>query len=349
MSLEETETAVGAASGLREWDGLPAGLLEREAAELADVLGGPALLHIPGRKGPPVFVSVLLHGNETTGWEAVRTVLRRYADRVLPRAVSLFVGNVAAAREGARYLPGQSDFNRIWGGGEAPEARMAEEVLDRLAEQGVFAGVDIHNNSGRNPHYACVNRLDHRFLHLATLFSRTVVYFRRPETTLSNNLAELCPAVTVECGEPGRPDGVAHAAELLEAVLHLGELPATRLPPQDYDLFHTVARVTLPPGVTADFSRGDLLLRGDLDHLNFVELPPGTGFGQVRAGVERASQVLEARSEDGEEVADRYFWIDGPELRTRQRVMPAMLSRDPVIIRQDCLCYLMERLPPVEG
>ncbi len=226
---------------------------------------------------------------------------------------------------------------------------MAAQVLARVAERGVFAAVDIHNNSGRNPHYACINRLDHRFLHLATLFGRTVVFFTRPETVLSNALADLCPAVTVECGEPGQREGVAHAAELLEAVLHLGELPATRVPPQDYDLFHTVARVTLPPAVTANFDRGDLLLRADLDHLNFVELPPDTGLGQVRPGVERAGEVLEARTEDGTEVADRFFWVDGPELRTRPRVMPSMLSRDPVIIRQDCLCYLMERLPPVDG
>jgi hypothetical protein len=26
-------------------------------------------------------------------------------------------------------------------------------------------------------------------------------------------------------------------------------------------------------------------------------------------------------------------------------VMPAMLTRDERVIRQDCLCYLMERLP----
>jgi hypothetical protein len=32
------------------------------------------------------------------------------------------------------------------------------------------------------------------------------------------------------------------------------------------------------------------------------------------------------------------------EIALRQRLMPAMLTRDERVIRQDCLCYLMERL-----
>ena len=53
-------------------------------------------------------------------------------------------------------------------------------VVDIMRERGVFASIDLHNNTGSNPHYACVNRLDNRYLHLATLFARTVVYFLRP-------------------------------------------------------------------------------------------------------------------------------------------------------------------------
>jgi len=40
----------------------------------------------------------------------------------------------------------------------------------------VFASVDIHNNTGLNPHYGCVTALRHASLHLAAMFSRTVVY-----------------------------------------------------------------------------------------------------------------------------------------------------------------------------
>jgi hypothetical protein len=33
------------------------------------------------------------------------------------------------------------------------------------------------------------------------------------------------------------------------------------------------------------------------------------------------------------------------ELLTRRVVMPSMLTLDERVIRQDCLCYLMERFP----
>jgi succinylglutamate desuccinylase len=128
-----------------------------------------------------LFVSVLLHGNETTGWQAVRQLLRCYRERELPRSLSLFIGNVRAARYGQRRLDGQPDYNRIWGPGSTPEHAMAEAVLRQMRQRGVFASVDIHNNTGTNPHYACVNYLDPSTLHLATLFGRTVLYFRRPE------------------------------------------------------------------------------------------------------------------------------------------------------------------------
>ena len=50
---------------------LPENLLNKEAHELVNVLAGPTLIHLPGENIQPLFISVLLHGNETTGWEAV--------------------------------------------------------------------------------------------------------------------------------------------------------------------------------------------------------------------------------------------------------------------------------------
>jgi hypothetical protein len=34
----------------------------------------------------------------------------------LPRSLSLFVGNTAAAEQGVRHLPEQPDYNRVWPG-----------------------------------------------------------------------------------------------------------------------------------------------------------------------------------------------------------------------------------------
>jgi len=342
------DSPVSSAPTLDEREHLPAGLLDCRADELAHYLDGPTLFHIAGRREPPLFVSVLLHGNETTGWEAVRRVLARYGTGELPRSLVLFVGNVTAAEAGLRSLPGQPDYNRIWRGEGTPEHDVAAAVWQRMAERGLFASIDIHNNTGRNPHYGCINRLDPRYLRLATLFSRTVVYFIRPDAVQSNAFAELGPAVTVECGRPGEERGEAHAADLVDAALNLSELSSESVPSHDYDLFHTVATVTVPPDLDFGFESGDLVLRSDLDRLNFVELPAETGLGAVSASTTTADAVVAACSEAGEDVTGRYFTIDGGELRTRLPVMPSMLTHDPAIIRQDCLCYLMERMPPMD-
>ncbi|MDX1592630.1 MAG: M14 family metallopeptidase [Gammaproteobacteria bacterium] len=331
---------------------LPEGFLDCDARDLHRIVPGPTLFLLGGRREPALFVTVLLHGNETTGLLAVQSLLRRYApgggEKPLPRGLALFVGNVAAARRGVRRLAGQPDYNRIWPGGEdrdSPEAGMMREVVDLLRARGLFASVDVHNNSGLNPHYACVNYIDDRYFQLATLFGRTVVYFTRPAGVQSMALGEICPAVTLECGQVGQALGVEHAERYLDACLHLVEVPDHPVAPHDMDLFHTVAVVKVPERIPFDFEpveRGLHLVR-DLDHLNFRELPPGTQFGWVRCD---GGACVAARDIDGRDVTGAYFDVDGDRLVTRQPVMPSMLTVNTEIIRQDCLCYLMERVDP---
>lgn len=332
---------------IREFNALPRGLLEANASGLNRLLNGPCLIHLSGRREAPLFVSCLLHGNEDTGFEAIKRVLTQYQDQSLPRSLSILIGNVSAAEQGLRRLDGQPDYNRVWPGGEletTPEGQMMAQVHRIMAKRKVFASIDIHNNTGLNPHYACVNRLDDRFFHLATLFSRTVVYFIRPAGVASIAMAELCPSVTVECGQPGNEGSVRHAAEYIDAALHLSALPSHAMPEHDMDLFHTVATVKVPDRVTFHFGQtpADLLFDPDLDHMNFRELPAGSSFGQVSG---RSEVPLQAWSEQGDEVAGQYFRLANGQLQTRKPVMPSMLTLDERVIRQDCLCYLMERVP----
>lgn len=334
---------------LRELDHLPEGLLEAASHQLERVLGAPTLIHLSGAREPALFVSVLMHGNEPVGWEAVRALLserlRRFGELRLPRALSIFIGNVGAAASGVRHLPGQPDYNRVWPGTRlphTPEHDLMERVVRIMADRGLFASLDLHNNTGLNPHYACVNRMDNRFLNLATLFGRIVVYFTRPTGVQSLAMAELCPSVTLECGKVGEHQGVEHARSFVEAALHLSKISRHPVAPQDIDLFHTVAQVKIREDVGFGFppEQADLMLNPTLEQLNFCELPPGMAFGRIRAGL---GTGLEVRDERGLDVGDRYFAVGDGELRLRQPVMPSMLTRNQVVIRQDCLCYLMER------
>lgn len=336
--------------GLHELDTLPIDLLGVDSRGLAAVLPGPTLIHLPGTREPPLFVSVLMHGNEPVGWDAVRTLLARRLERHgewrLPRALSLFIGNIAAAAQGLRHLPGQPDFNRVWPGSDrpwTPEHALMDQVVSIMARRGVFASLDLHNNTGSNPHYACINELDPRFLRLGTLFSRTLVHFTHPRGVQSLAMARHAPAVTVECGRAGEPAGVDHAMRFIDAALRLAELSAHPLPPQDFDLFRTVAQVRIRDDVAFDFQPADtgLALDPELERLNFHELPAGMAFGRLRApGGPLPVAVHDAT---GTDIGARYFEIRDGELRLRTAIIPSMLTRDCQVIRQDCLCYLMAR------
>ena len=333
---------------LSETETLPGGLLDTPAGGLEDMLGGPTLIHLPGRRPEPLFVTVLAHGNETTGLAAVQSLLRKYHGQQLPRALSVFISNVAAARHEQRILDGQLDYNRVWPGTahpDVPETRMMQQVVDSMRARRAFASIDVHNNTGINPHYACINRIDNRFLHLASQFSRTVVYFIRPLGVQSMAMSHVCPAVTLECGKPTHEYGMAHARDYLDACLHLQEIPDHPVASHDIDLFHTVAVVKIPDAVSFSFrdEAVDLRLVGNIDHLNFRELPAGTRLGWLREGVEVA---LDVRDDNDHQVRDRFFSIREGALVAARPFMPSMFTLDERIIRQDCLGYLMERLLP---
>ncbi|MEJ2328937.1 MAG: M14 family metallopeptidase [Gammaproteobacteria bacterium] len=334
-------------------NGIPEGLLDLEASRLANILDGPTLIHLDGRRGDTLFVSALLHGNEPTGWEAVRRLLKEYdaggGDKPLPRNMSLFIGNVAAAKAGLRRLDGQPDYNRVWPGGELtdnPEAAMMQLVIDSVIQRNLFASIDIHNNTGINPHYGCVNVIDNRFLRLALLFSRLVIYFIRPAGVQSLAMAQYCPAVTIEAGKVGDEAGIERTRQFVDACLHLSELSGEPLHHEEIDLFHTVATVKVPKDVGFDFEDDTRTISfySELERFNFCELPEGTAWAKISSG----TLPLEVISENGNSVAERFFLNEDGLLKNRVPVMPSMLTSDHRVIEQDCLCYLMERWGAVQ-
>lgn len=326
-------------------DAIPDGLLTIPTKHIVDILPRPTLIDLPGRNGVPLFVTVLLHGNEDTGLLAIQQILHRYRNRPLPRRLLLFIGNVEAAAAGVRTLPSQLDFNRAWPGTiapSAPESEMMRALVDHIARLKPFASIDIHNNTGRNPHYACLNRLDDHYFHLARLFSRTVVYFEQPVGVQSAAMAELCPAVTVECGHVGERSATDHAAEFIEACLSMQGFPAHAPRPADFDLLRTFATVKVPSDLSFSFdgSEADIRFREDIDHLNFSEAQPGTLFGYVTKQDGKQLNV----TADHPSAAEDYFDYGNSRIQLARPAVPAMLTRDPNAVRLDCLCYLMHRI-----
>lgn len=328
-------------------DRLPKGLLDCPVNRLDTLLDGPTLIRLRGERQPPLFVSVLLHGNEVSGFLALQILLRDFHEKnlPLPRDLWIFVGNVEAARYGVRRLPGQPDYNRIWAGGEHPECRMAEQLLEELSSQPLFAALDVHNNSGRNPIYGCVNRLEPRYLNIARKLSSTLVYFTEPHEVLGMALSRLCPTATLECGISGLPEGINRVVRLVNELMAEDEISDAALVDDDLHVFHTVARITVDPTASLGFGqqtrRYDLCFPEELESLNFRYLPADTLLGWQAPG----SPELIVTDNDGRDVRQDYIHYDNERILTRRPCLLSMLTADITVIHQDCLCYIMEPYP----
>ena len=332
---------------LTEFDHMPAGLLDLPATELHKVLNGPTLIHLPGQNPQPLFVTVLQHGNETTGWEAVRRLLKsHYEFDQLPRSLSILIGNTEAAKHRLRRLDDQLDYNRCWPGGHHEDSEIGKlfrQVTDRARALAPIAAIDIHNNTGLNPHYAAINRIRPEFLRLASYFSSKVVYFTMPLGTQSLSFSRFCPSATLECGQAGEVLGTDHSMGFLETCLHLSDIPNTPLEPEEVHLFHMVATVRVHEEAFFGFGHvpTDIAFRENLDVLNFQELPSGISLGDINGG---PMQPLIATDVDGVDVTDQYLRFDRGQIETVREIMPSMLTLDRRVIQQDCLCYLMDRV-----
>lgn len=331
---------------VKQMDSLPKELLTIAPERIHTLFPEPTVFHLPGKHKAPLFISVLLHGNETTGFLALQKLLIKFQQQELPRSLSFFLGNTLAASHGVRRLDNQPDYNRIWPGtelAETKESKITQQIVDIMANRNIFASIDVHNNTGLNPHYACINKLEDNFLQLGVLFDRLVVYFTRPKGVQSGAFAKLCPAVTLECGKPGQQYGVDHAFEHLYGSLHLTQFSEQKIATQDVDLYHTVAQVKVNQDISFSFNdrHTDLYFDKELERMNFTEIPAGTHLGSVPTN---SQMPLTAINESGLNVTDQYFSIMENNLQTNKKTMLSMLTLDERVIRQDCFCYLMERI-----
>ena len=323
---------------------LPRQLTLLPAQGLLAALGGPTLFDLRRPGKPPHFVSTLLHGNETSGWDAVRRIARR--DDAREFSWMLFLGNVQAAAQGARSLPAQPDFNRIWHASAADdetrapadtdiwqqdshahpaEAQLAEAVAQAAeAAQPCFA-VDVHNNSGHNPPYSVITALDPTTLAAAAAFSPRAIHARQPAGVQTRRFARFCPAVTIETGQPEDPQSAMRAEAYLLACLQSGKAPSAEH--SRLALYENTIRVTV---------RGDVEPHPGLERLNFGVAAPGQCIAH--------RGELVAEDSQGRVVTDQYLEADGSATRLTRSVTLSMYTSDVAIARQDCLCYFMTQV-----
>lgn len=312
---------------LSTYNALPDGLLECPAARLRDVLTGPTLFDLSGGRKGTLFITVLQHGDETSGWDAMRALLRAKSAPPL----TLFVANIDAARQNVRKLPGRVDFNRSWEGGDSPEAAIAEEVTVRAMAAEPLVAIDIHNNTGRNPPYSVVTRTDERSLGAAAAFARRAVLIDHPGVQ-TRRFSEFCTAATIEVGRSSDPASVERASTYLEKAFRWREPPRTS--PGQLRLYRNLARILI------DGEDGAVTPRAEFESLNFKRAEGGTVIANLHHG-----HGLKAVDESGTDVTDRYLETTNGTIRLRRAAIPSMYTPDLRAARADCLCYLLEPLP----
>lgn len=328
-------------------DTVPEALLDINAEKLYTLFSGPTLIRLKGKKKDPLFISSLLHGNEVSGFNVVQQLLRLYhhSDYFLPRSALLFFGNIKAARSNERFVKGQQDFNRVWNTGSSVEHNMAQEVLALAQKQSIFACIDIHNNTGLNPFYSTVNVLEPSHLHLASAFSKKIVYFVKPKEALSVAFSKFCPATTIECGLSGDEKGISKALDFVKRVLVMPSLGKSKIDTENLNIYHSVARIRLAPNTTVSFADNPKYMRSNyrfidtIESLNFTELPENTLIGWYRDD----APMLHIRDEDDNDITQDVFTISHNEIRTRRMLVPSMFTTNVNVIYQDCLGYIMQR------
>lgn len=323
---------------------IPRSLLTLNARQLHEILPGPTLIEWGEGDLAPVFISLLLHGNETSGLTIAQSLWDKLLSGQLQSRHPLifFIGNVEAAAQGLRHLPTQLDMNRIWSGGANSQALVAQEVLSIVRQRGVGIAIDLHNNTGKNPLYACMTKLELPFWQLAHFFSSHIVYFTEPHEVLSMALSEFCVSVTIEAGLPGQKEMIDVLNSKIEQLLSQGasSLPQLTSPPPTY---HTIARFRVAAHAKVDFdfdrsSKSDLSLRGDLEDYNFQKLEVGFLLGYMTQG----SLWLENHFD--EDFTSEYLEIKETEIRVKKSFIPSMFTKNISIIKSDCLGYIMEEM-----
>lgn len=321
---------------------IPESLLSAKAEELLDILGAPTLFHLSGIDPKPLFICTLLHGNETTGFYAIQRLLQKYQDETLPRSVSIFIANVSAAKEKKRHLDIQDDYNRIWPGthhNDSAEQDMMRTITRIMSKKKPFASIDIHNNTGKNPHYGCINILNPHGLVLASKFSDIAVYFTDPKGVQSSAFSDFCPSVVLECGQADDRSGEDHALAYLNEILQMESLSSHNS--DNLMLYHTIARVTIPKAISIGEKDRDISLNPKLEEKNFHQIQAGTRFALINSSKEKSVIV---NSESHEDITDEYIEVRDDELLFKKSTTLAMYTTQEQAIRQDCVCYLMEEL-----
>lgn len=179
----------------------------------------------------PVFISTLIHGNETCGLNALIKEINEEKEYL--NDVYFMIGNIKAAREDKRLL--DENFNRIWV--EIPKtdneiiASKVIEFIKRIKPQLIL---DLHSYEADNvlPHCFTTNT-DNKSLEISKKLSEFTFINRGDENLLVDMTKDICPSFIIECGINHSKDADDYAYNSIQKVLNITNTIKTNLELKD--------------------------------------------------------------------------------------------------------------------
>jgi len=189
------------------------------------------------QRGPVMFVSAAIHGDEINGVDIVRRLLRQKVLRRLSGTLlAIPVVNGFGMLQQSRYLPDRRDLNRSFPGSATGSlaARLANIFVTEIVERCQY-GVDLHTGSSHRHNLPQVraNLDDDETLELANAFGVPVIIH---STTRDGSLREIAmeqgiKMLLFEAGEALRFSELAVRVGLrgiLRLMRHVGMLPPSK-------------------------------------------------------------------------------------------------------------------------
>ena len=213
--------------------------------------------------------------------------------------------------------------------------------MQKITESELFAAIDLHNNTGKNPPYGCITAVNEKNKYLSSFFNHIGMVFHIPKGVSTMAFDDICPAVTLECSTPGNRLGIDKAVALIDDLMHMDHFPDKPLPSHDLQLVKNIAVLKIAKGVNFGFEDEegifDLTLIENFDRHNFTRLETSEVFARTTL-----DKPLIATAEDGRDLTDELISNNNGAISLKKPLMPAMITLDKHIIIQDCLCYLLE-------
>ena len=130
----------------------------------------------------------------------------------------------------------------------------------------------------------------------------------------------------------------------MEDLLALDALPGEPPPREKLHLVESHLNLHIPLHVSYEFdveADVDLRFERDIEARNFTLMDTRQVFGYTR--IERPIQILDANNHD---VTDEVLRVEQGRIYFNQTLMPAMITRDKLVIQQDYFCHLLQDYLP---